>query len=548
MTCRHLLLALPLALFLYACSPEPSAPPEVDISASRIAAHTKFLSIDEMGGREPGTPSEILTTEYIAAQFAMAGIPPAGDDGTYFQRVPLVGVKSLPETTLHWQQGARRISMTYLDDFVAVNHQQLPSAEIDAETVFVGHGIVAPEFGWDDYKGTDVTGKVVVLFTNEPPSEDPAFFGGKALTYYGRWTFKYEEAARRGAAGCIIIHTDPTAGYGWQVVRNSWGGQNPYVKLEAGQPALALAGWVTSAVGQQILAGLGDSLEQILAQAETKEFRPVPLSFRLHGRIQSEVRPMDTRNVVAMLEGSDPVKKSEAVLYTAHWDHLGVGVPVDGDAIYNGAVDNATGTAVLIELARAWGQADPKPARSIIFAAVGAEEGGLRGSEYYAHHPVVPVGKTAVNLNYDGLFPFGLTSDIALPGHERTTLRSVVEETAREFNLTLRPDAHPEQGYYYRSDHFSMAKVGVPAFSVGVGADYIGKPEGWGLQAYEQYRTAHYHQPSDEFDPSWDFSGLEMLARFGYVLGGKVANLPELPTWNPGDEFLAARESSWAGR
>ena len=548
MTCRHLLPALPLALFLCACSPEPSAPPEVDISAGRIAAHTKFLSIDEMGGREPGTPSEILTTEYIAAQFELAGIPPAGDEGTYFQKVALVGVKSLPETTLHWQQGARRISMKYLDDFVAVNHQQLPSAEIDAETVFVGHGIVAPEFGWDDYKNTDVAGKVVVLFTNEPPSEDPAFFGGKALTYYGRWTFKYEEATRRGAAGCIIIHTDPTAGYGWQVVRNSWSGQNPYVKLEAGQPALALAGWVTSTVGQQILAGLGDSLEQILAQAETKEFQPVPLSFRVRGHIPSEVRPMDTRNVVAMLEGSDPVKKSEAVLYTAHWDHLGVGVPVDDDAIYNGAVDNATGTAVLIELARAWGQADPKPARSIIFAAVGAEEGGLRGSEYYAHHPVVPAGKTAVNLNYDGLSPLGRTSDIALPGHERTTLRPVVEETAREFNVTLRPDAHPEQGYYYRSDHFSMAKVGVPAFSLDLGVDYIGKPEGWGLEADERYRTAHYHQPSDEFDPSWDFSGLEMIARFGYVLGGKVANMPELPTWNPGDEFLAARESSWAGQ
>jgi Zn-dependent M28 family amino/carboxypeptidase len=249
-----------------------------------------------------------------------------------------------------------------------------------------------------------------------------------------------------------------------------------------------------------------------------------------------------------MLEGSDPVKKSEAVVYSAHWDHLGVGVPVDDDAIYNGAVDNATGTAILLELARAWGQANPKPARSIIFAAVGAEEGGLRGSEYYAHHPVVPAGKTAVNLNYDGLSPLGRTSDIALPGHERTTLRPVVEETAREFNVTLRPDAHPEQGYYYRSDHFSMAKVGVPAFSLDLGVDYIGKPEGWGLEADERYRTAHYHQPSDEFDPSWDFSGLEMIARFGYVLGGKVANLPDLPTWNPGDEFLAARESSWAGQ
>jgi Zn-dependent M28 family amino/carboxypeptidase len=458
--------------------------------------------------------------------------------------VPLVGVTSLPATTLSWQKGSQTLKMMWLDDFVAVNPGQQPSVDIDAEVVFVGHGIVAPEFNWDDYKGVDVKGKVVVLFTNEPLSDDPAFFGGKALTYNGRWSFKYEEATRQGAAGAIIIHTDLTAGYGWQVVRNSWSGRNPYVKLESGEPALAVAGWVTSAMGEKLLAGLGDNLEEILTKAESRDFQPVPLGFRLRGRIQSEVQPLDTRNVVAILEGSDPQRKSEAVVYTAHWDHLGVGVPADGDAIYNGAVDNATGCAILLDLAQAWGRAATKPARSIIFAAVAAEEGGLRGSEYYAHHPVIPAGKTAVNLNYDGLSPLGRTTDISLPGYERTTLRSLVEETAQAFKLAIRPEAHPEQGYYYRSDHFSLAKVGVPAFSLDLGVEYVGKPEGWGLQADEEYRIKHYHQPSDEFDPSWDFSGLEELARSGFVVGRKVADLPDLPTWNAGDEFLPARERS----
>ena len=370
MTHARLFLFLSIALTLCSCGSEqaPPAGAETGISADHIAAHTRFLSSDALEGREPGTRGETLATDYIAAQFALAGVKPAGDNGTYFQTVPLVGVTSLPASMLSWQKGSQALKMTWLDDFVAVNPGQQPSVDIDAEAVFVGHGIVAPEFNWDDYKGVDVKGKVVVLFTNEPLSDDPAFFGGKALTYNGRWSFKYEEATRQGAAGAIIVHTDPTAGYGWQVVRNSWSGRNPYVKLEAGQPALAVAGWVTSAVGQKLLAGLGDSLEQILAKAESRDFQPVPLGFRLRGRIQSQVQPLDTRNVVAILEGSDPQRKNEAVVYTAHWDHLGVGVPADGDAIYNGAVDNATGCGILLDLAQAWGRAATRPARSIISA------------------------------------------------------------------------------------------------------------------------------------------------------------------------------------
>lgn len=515
------------------------------IRADRIAAHTRFLSSDSLEGRGVGGRAETVTTEYIAAQFELAGVRPAGDAGTYFQAVPLVGVQTQPDARLSWSSGGARKSLKYLDDFVAVNHRQEPLVDLDTEAVFVGHGIVAPEFDWDDYKDVDVKGKVVILFTNEPASDDAGFFGGAALTYYGRWTFKYEEALRQGAIGCLIVHTTPTAGYPWEVVRNSWSGREPFVKLATGENALALAGWVHSGAAESMLSGTGKSLDELLAAADSRGFQPLLLSIRVQARLVSDVEAINTRNVVGVMEGSDPLLKDEAVVYTAHWDHLGVGIAVDGDNIYNGAVDNATGAALLLELARAFGEPTQRLKRSIIFAAVGAEEGGLRGSEYYAHHPFVPVAKTAVNINFDGLAPLGPATDITLPGFERTTLRPIVEALANESGFTIRPESHPAQGYYYRSDHFSMAKVGVPAFSLKLGVDYVGKPEGWGLKAQEDYTAKRYHQPSDEFDPSWDFSGLEQLARFGFELGLRVANGPELPTWNDGDEFLPARLKSW---
>ncbi len=540
-------LAACLVLAMACCqAPSQSEPAERrPIRGERIAAHAKFLSSDLLEGRGVASRGEALATEYIATQFALAGARPAGDGGAYFQHVPLVGVESLPATSLAWRDGGERTPMSYLQDFVALNHRQHPEVEIDAETVYVGHGIYAPEFAWDDYKGIDLSGKIALLFTNEPPSDDPDFFGGKALTYYGRWTFKYEEALRRGALGVLIIHTTPTAGYPWQVVRNSWGRRNPFVKLQPDEPALALAGWITSAAAEKILATTGKSLEELLAAAEQRDFQPIPLGLRLQGRIVSQITPMDTRNVVAIVEGSDPRRKQEAVVYTAHWDHLGIGIEVNGDSIYNGAVDNATGCGILLDTARAFAELPVKPARSVIFAAVGAEEGGLRGSEFYAHHPLIPPGKTALNLNYDGLLPLGPVRDVSLPGYERTTLRALVEQTARQFGLTIRPEAQPEQGYYYRSDHFSLAKVGVPAFSLSLGVDYVGKPEGWGKKAREDYTAQHYHQPSDEFDPQWDFSGLDQLANLGFELGRSVATRPELPNWLPGDEFLPAREKSW---
>ena len=537
-----LLLLISLSACTKTSAPQPSAA-ESSITASHIAAHVRFLSDDLLEGRGVATRGEKLATAYIATQFSLLGLEPAGDNGTYYQNVPLVSVETLPASTFAWDNHTLRQK----DEYVGVNNRQQPDATMDAPAIFVGHGIVAPEFQWDDYKDADVKGKIVILFTNEPPSTDPKFFGGPALTYYGRWTFKYEEAARQGALGCIIVHTDKTAGYPWQVVRNSWGGKQPAVKLQEGQPALAFAGWVTEAIGNQMFASAGKTVAQMLDQANTRGFKPVPLPIRIRGRMRSDVSASDTRNVVARLPGSDPKLKEEAVVFTAHWDHLGIGAPLNGDPIYNGAVDNATGCGILLETARAFTELNRRPARSILFAAVAAEEAGLLGSQYLGQHPPISAGKIAADLNYDGLFPFGRTSDITLSGYERTSLKALVEQTAQAFNFKIDPDPHPEQGHYYRSDQFSLARVGVPAFSLDVGDQFIGKPADWGKKAFDEYNDKHYHQPSDEFDPSWDFSGLAELARFGFRLGNAIAGLPQLPTWQPGDEFLAAREKSWGG-
>jgi Zn-dependent M28 family amino/carboxypeptidase len=385
---------------------------------------------------------------------------------------------------------------------------------------------------------------VLVLFTNEPPSEDAKFFGGRALTYYGRWTYKYEEAARHGAKAVLIIHTTPTAGYGYDVVRSSWGKEDPQLKLAAGEPALAFAGWLTQDAAGKLAAMAGKKVDELLAAANSREFRPIPLGVRIRANIPTKVRQIESRNVVAMIPGSDPNLQSQAVIFSAHWDHLGIGPAVNGDSIYNGAVDNATGCGILIELARAWNALKQKPRRSAVFAAVTAEEAGLRGSEYYADHPVVPLGKTALNLNFDGFYPFGRTTDVSVGGADRTTVMPVVEDAARRMKLAIKPEAHPEQGHYYRSDHFSLAHAGVPAFSISQGTEYAGKPAGYGEKVFEEFNDKHYHQPSDEYHDDWDFSGMEEVARFGLLIGTTVANQDKLPTWKPGDEFLAAREKS----
>lgn len=508
-----------------------------DISGERIRYHTKFLASDLLEGRGVGTRGGDLATEYLATQLALAGAKPAGDNGTWYQRVPLVGSETKPTSQLSALVSGKSVPFQWATEFTGVTLRQTPEVEFDAEAVFVGHGITAPEFDHEDYKDIDVKGKVVVLFTNEPPSTDPKFFGGPALTYYGRWTYKYEEAIRRGAVAALIIHTTPTAGYGWEVVRSSWGKEDPQVRIAAGATTLALAGWLTDKAADTVLAPAGYSAAALLQKADTPGFRAFPLNLRFSGRISSAIREIETRNVVGIMAGSDPQATDQAVVFSAHWDHLGIGEPVNGDRIHNGAVDNATGCAILLELARAWGALSPKPRRSAIFVSVTAEEGGLRGSEYYGQHPYFPVSGTAANLNFDGFAPFGRTKDISVGGAERTTMWPTVQAIAKRFNYEIKPDPHPEQGHYFRSDHFSMAKVGIPAFSINQGDEFWGKPAGYGEQIFKEFNDKHYHQPSDEYHEDWDFSGLEHIARFGMALGIEIANQRKLPDWAPGDSF-----------
>lgn len=533
-----------VALVLLGTGCVGEAPDAGSITPVGIAPHVRFLSHDLFEGRGVGGRGEELTIEYLAAQLELAGAEPAGESGTYFQPVPLVEIKTQSSSSV--RLAGRELEP--LTEYVANNERQTGREVFDADLVFVGHGITAPEFGWDDFKGVDVSGKLLVLFTNEPPSDDDAFFGGKALTYYGRWTFKFEEAARRGAAGVLIVHTDETAGYPWEVVRNSWSGGQPHVEAKPGESKLALAGWISSEAAEGLFRSSAVardmSLGELLDAANRKDFAPIELGVRAQVDLRSSIVPIQTRNVLASFPGGDPALADEAVLYTAHWDHMGMHGE-GGDRIYNGAVDNATGCAALLSIAQAFGDLESPPARTILFAFVGAEESGLLGSAYYAANPAVAMGKTAVNLNYDGLYPFGKTSDLSLPGYERTSLSSTVVALAGEFGLSLTPDAHPEQGYYYRSDQFSLAKRGVPAFSIKSGSKYPGRPGGWGEEKVAQYRESHYHQPSDEFREDWDFAGIADLARFGFELGRIVADQPDLPTWKQGDEFLAARERSW---
>ena len=377
----------------------------------------------------------------------------------------------------------------------------------------------------------------MIFFTNEPPSTDPAFFDGPALTYYGRWTYKYEEALRRGARAAIIIHTTPTASYGWDVVRNSWGRETAFVKLGEGERALAMQGWLSREAGGKLLALAGKTVDDLLASSDRRDFKPIDLGIRIRGRMVSKIRDLDTRNVAAIVPGSDPQLKDEAVVFSAHWDHFGVGNPVNGDAIYNGAIDNATGCAILLELARAWAALPEKPRRSALFLAVTAEEAGLKGSEYYAAHPLIPPAKTAIDLNFDALFPFGRAKDVVITGAERTTVYPLAQQIARRLNLEISPDAEPGAGHYFRSDHFSFAHAGIPAFSIEHATEFAGKPAGYGKQMADEYTARHYHQPSDEFQEDWDFTALEQTAQYGFLLAQDIANQDKLPDWKPGGGF-----------
>src|SRR3984893_17206734 len=515
------------------------------VDPEKIRAHVKFLSSDLLEGRGMGQRGSDIAAEYIATQFALDGLKPAGDQDSYFQEVPMVKITTLPDTTMSLvPKNGEPLQLKNLDDFVIHNETQTDVADIDAPIVFVGYGITAPEYKWDDYKGVDLKGKVALLFVNEPTSDDPKFFKGKALTYYGRWTYKYEETARHGAVATLIIHRRDLASYGWEVVRNSNGKDKSYLRLD-GTPRLQGASWIQLNVAKKLAAMSQMDVDQMFHQAQSRDFKPVELPVRLKAHVVSTVRPFNSRNVLAMLPGNDPNRRDETVMYTAHYDHLGIDASAKGDNIYNGAVDNATGCGILLELARAWSQSGQlPPPRSILFAAVTGEEQGLLGSEFLGKHSATPVGKVTLDLNYDAVAPIGDPEEIEVSGAERTTFYPQVEKTAQKYGLAIRPDPLPEAGHYYRSDHFSLARVGIPSFSISEGMKFKGHDEAWGKAQAKDYVEYHYHQPSDEYRPEMDFTGLAKVAQFGYDLGLQAASQPALIQWQAGDEFEAARKKA----
>lgn len=523
-----------------------SKPPMESVNPERIRAHVKFLSSDLLEGRGTGQRGGDLAAEYIATQFALYGLKPAGDNGSFMQKVPMVGITTAPQTTVAITSAKEPLPLKLGKDVVVMDQSQQTVSDVaDVPVVFVGYGIEAPEFKWNDYKGVDVRGKMLLMLVNEPPSDDAAFFNGKALTYYGRWTYKFEEAARKGAVGALIVHKASMASYGWNVVETSWSGERSSLRGDSA-PKLRMASWISYDVANRLAASIGSDIEQLIAKASSRDFKPVDLPVKVKAHIVSKVRPFNSENVAALLPGADPALKDQAVLYTAHFDHLGIHPDEPGDNIYNGAVDNATGCGMLLEMARAFAEAPQRPRRSVLFVAVTGEEQGLLGSEYLGQHPPVPAGKISLALNMDGFAPIGIPEAIAATGADRTTFYPALEKVAKEFNFTIEPDSNPGAGYYYRSDHFSLARVGIPAFSMEQGPKFEGHPRAWGEQFEKDFNVKSYHQPSDEYHADWDFRGNAKLARFSLALGWEALNAPELVSWRPGDEFEAARKASTA--
>src|SRR5689334_5061263 len=515
------------------------------INEATLKAHIRFLSDDLLEGRGTGARGGEIAAKYIASQLEAIGAKGAGENGSFFQPVSLVGVKADPHTTLTISGASGSESLKFADDFVAFTGAQTENVNVDADLVFVGYGISAPEQKWNDYKGDeDYRGKILVMLVNDPPAtpDEPNLFGGKALTYYGRWTYKYEEAARRGAAGAILLHTDDSAGYPWSVVRTSNGSWRFDIARTANDttPFLQFRSWVTDPAARRIMKLAGQDLDALRAAAAKRDFKPVHLGLKAKLDLKSEVKRVAAPNVAGIIEGSDPQLRNEYVVYSAHWDHLGIGAPdKNGDTIYNGAVDNASGVAAVLAIAESIARTPPaeRPKRSSLFLFPTGEEQGLLGAEWYAKHPVVPIEKTAANVNLDSMNVLGPTQDFIPLGAERSTLKGVVEAVAHDMGLRVSPDARPEQGSFYRSDHFPFAKAGVPSISLKEGNDYVGRSKDWGEQQSRAYNTAHYHQPSDEMRDSWDFRGMIQEAEIALAIGRRIADMSAKPQFNPGDEF-----------
>ena len=540
-------------------APQQTAAPQLPVASmpkvdqQKILEHIKVLSSDEYEGRAPGTKGGELTVKYIQDQFKQLNLKPGNPDGTYLQKVPLVGITGTEAKPLTLTKGGKKQTFKWSDDVVAWTKHVTEGATVDnSDVIFAGYGVEAPEFNWNDFKDVDVKGKTILVLVNDPAVPDPAdptkldpkTFKGDAMTYYGRWTYKFEEGARKGAAAIFVIHETGPAGYPFSVVQGNLREKFDLVTPDKNMSRANIEGWITLDTARKILALGGQDFDALKKQARTREFKPIALGLKASIAVKNTLRTIDSQNVVAKLDGSDAQLRDEYVIYSAHWDHLGIGAPVNGDKIYNGALDNASGVATVLEIARAFTQIQPQPKRSILFLMVTAEEQGLLGSQYYATTPLYPLNRTVANINIDGVNQWGRTKDFTVIGMGASDLDDYLKAAAAEQGRVLRPDPEPEKGFYYRSDHFNFAKQGVPALDPDAGMDFVGKDPSYGKTKRDEYTEKDYHAPSDEVKPDWDLSGAADDAELLLAVGYRVANAATMPDWNAGNEFKAKREES----
>ena len=513
------------------------------IDTATLMQHIRVLSADSLLGRLPGSLGEEKTVAYLEEQFKAMGLAPGNPDGTYTQRVPLVGITVTGAPALTFSAAGASRTLKWKDDYVAWTKHVAPTASLNnSDLVFVGYGTEAPEFQWDDFKGMDVAGKTLVMLVNDPALADTSQFGGPRMTYYGRWTYKYEQGMKHKAAGVLLIHETGPAGYPFSVVQGNASERFDLVTEDKNMGRSDVEGWISLDQAKALFSMAGQDFDSLKARAATREFSPVPLGVTASVTLENSLRTIDSRNVIAKLDGSDPALASEYIVYTAHWDHFGVGTPVNGDSIYNGALDNATGTAGLLTMAKAFKAMPTPPKRTTLFLAVTAEEQGLLGAQFYAVSPLYPLAKTLANLNMDGLNTWGPTRDLVVIGLGASELDDYATAAAAEQQRVLIPDAEPEKGFYYRSDHFNFAKQGVPAFFGEGGMDYIGKPASFGRERRDAYTANDYHQPQDEIKPGWEMSGAVQDLQLLLAMGYRVAEATKFPEWRPGNEFKAVRD------
>jgi Zn-dependent M28 family amino/carboxypeptidase len=559
-------LVLAAALLAGACgSPveDPSAPDRARVQSAaaaiagdEILGHIRVLSADGFAGRGPGTPGEASTVAYLTRELQRMGLESGNPDGTYIQEMPLVGITSTWTASVDVK--GRTIPMRFPDDYAPASPRIEPETRIEgSDIVFVGYGVVAPEYGWDDYKGFDVRGKTLMMLVNDPAIPDPAnpaqldakMFKGRAMTYYGRWTYKYEIASKLGAAAVLLVHETGPAGYPYDVPKAGAVGESFDIQPPDGNMSrVPVESWIHLDKAREILTASGQDFEALNAAALRRDFKPVPLAARASFAVKKTFREVKSQNVVARVTGSDPARRNEYVVYTAHWDHLGRNTELRGDQVYNGAIDNATGSAMVLEIAEAFASMKPRPARSMLFLWVTAEEQGLLGSKYYARAPLYPLNKTLANINIDAMYPWGPTRDVIVIGSGNTTLEDLLAEEAKTDGRTITPDMEPEKGRFYRSDHFELGKVGVPALYPKTGNEFVGKPGDFGAKMRAMYDATDYHKPSDEVKPDWDMSGMAADAQLLFRVGVRVADAATWPGWKEGTEFKALREKSLQAR